>query len=82
MIDSVRRVVVFFLFFEPSGLPHPRGLRAVVVSPPDVGIRDGKSCGKGKVSDVSILSESSVSRNGRKSLILSVVCCPFWPIKV
>jgi hypothetical protein len=73
MLDSVRHVVVFFLFFEPSGLPRPRGLRAVVVSPPDVGIRDGKSCGKGKVSEVSILSESSVSRNGRKSLMLHVV---------
>jgi hypothetical protein len=43
MLDSLRRVVVFFLFFEPSGLPRPRGLRAVVVSPPDVGIRDGNS---------------------------------------
>jgi hypothetical protein len=38
MLDSVRRDV-FFLFFEPSGLPRPRGLRAVVVSPPDAGIR-------------------------------------------
>jgi hypothetical protein len=66
MLDSVRRVVVIFLFVEPSGLPRPRGLRAVVMSPPDVDIRDGKDCGKGKASEVSTLSDSSVSRNGRK----------------
>jgi hypothetical protein len=82
MLDSVRRVVVFYLFFELSGLLRPRGLQAVVVSPPDVDIRDGKSCGKGKASEVSILSESSVSRNGRKSLMLRVVRCTFWSIKV
>jgi hypothetical protein len=82
MLDSVRRVVVFFLFLEPSGLLRPRGLRAVVVSPPDVGIRDGKSCGKVKASEVSVLSESSVSRNGHKSLMLRVVRCTFWSIKV
>jgi hypothetical protein len=82
MLDSVRRIVVFFLFFEPSGLPRPRGLRAVVVLPPDVGIRDGKSCGNGKASQVSIISESSMSRNGRKSLMLRVVRCTFWSIKV
>jgi hypothetical protein len=82
MLDSVRRVVVSLLIFDASGLPRPRGLRAVVVSSPDVGIRDGKSCGKGKTSEVSILSESSVSRNGRKSLMLRVVRCTFWSIKV
>jgi hypothetical protein len=78
MLDSVRRVVVFFLFFEPSGLPRPRGFRDVVVSAPDVGIRDGKSCRNGKASEVSTLSESTVSRNGRKSLMLRVVRCTFW----
>jgi hypothetical protein len=48
MRDSVRRVVVFFRFFEPSSLARPRGLRAAVVLPPDVVIRDGKICGKGR----------------------------------
>jgi hypothetical protein len=75
MLDSVRGVVDFILFFEPGGLQRPRGLRAVVVSPPDVGIRGGKSWGNGKSSEVSILSESSVSRNGGKSLMLRVVRC-------
>jgi hypothetical protein len=65
MLDSVGRVVVFFLFFEQSGLPRPRDLRAVVESPPDVSVWDSKSCRKGQASEVSILSESSVSRNGR-----------------
>jgi hypothetical protein len=38
MHDSVRRVTFFFLFFQRSGRPRPRSLRALVVSPPDVGI--------------------------------------------
>jgi hypothetical protein len=52
MLDSVRRVVVFFLFLEPRGLQRPRGLQAVVVSPPYIGTRDGKGCGKSKASEV------------------------------
>jgi hypothetical protein len=74
ILDCVR-CVVFFLFLEPSGLPRPRGLRAVVGM-------DGKSCGKGRTSDVSTLSESSVSKKGRRSLILRAVCYTFWSIKV
>jgi hypothetical protein len=82
MLNSVRRGVIFFLFFEPNGLPRPRGLRVIVVSPPDVGIRDGKSCGKGRTCEVSILSESSMSRNERKSLMLHVVRCTFCSINI
>jgi hypothetical protein len=42
MLDSVLHVV-FFLSFEPSGLPRPRGLLAVVVI--DILCRDNKAEG-------------------------------------
>jgi hypothetical protein len=41
MLDSVRRVVVFFLFFEASTLLQARGLPAEVVSLPDVSTEGG-----------------------------------------
>jgi hypothetical protein len=42
MLDYEQRVLAFYLLVEPSGLPRPCGLRADVVSPPDVGIRGGR----------------------------------------
>jgi hypothetical protein len=54
MHDSGRRVVVFFSFFAERSSTS-RGLRDVVVSPPCVGIREGKSYEKGRTFHASVV---------------------------
>jgi hypothetical protein len=52
------RYVLFSFCSEPSRLPLPRDLQAVLELPPDIGSRVGKCFEKTNTSDKQILSES------------------------
>jgi hypothetical protein len=63
---------IFFLVFEPFGLPRPRGGAAVVTSPPEVGIGGSSNCEFGPFGDTGF---ETACVNFLSSLMLRVVRC-------